>query len=337
MLTLNRPHALNALTPRMLHDIGTTLRRYENDPGVEVVILAGAGDRAFCAGGDIRFVYGCAGADDQRVRDFWAAEFLLDAYLRAYPKTVVTLLDGITMGGGVGLGCHRPVRVVTEHTRLAMPEVHLGFPPDVAATWLLARAPGLVGEHLTLTGERLAAADAIACGLADHVVPSQSRGLLIDRLTTGDVTTAIAELEIPRGRSRLLADREWIDHCYAPGTVEGILARMRTADQPRLSATRTRITAAAPLAVTVALRALREARQMSSMEDVLARDYRLMCRFLETSDLREGIYATAVDKSATPRWSPAALADVTDATVASFFAPLPDHAELSRAGTQLAP
>lgn len=327
-ITLNRPQALNALTLSMLHHVGTTLRRWEDDPSVEVVVLDGAGDRGFCAGGDIRLVHDSARAGDRRAREFWAAEFALDAYVFHYPKTVVSLVDGITLGGGVGLACHRPVRVATERSQLAMPEVRIGFAPDVAGTWLLGRAPGRLGEHLALTGDRMDAADALACGLVDHVVPANSLPLLIERLQTRDVSSAVADLHRATGQSGLIAEREWLDLCYAADGVEEILARLHAARHPHAMAAAERITAAAPTAVKVTLRALRQARRLTTIEEVLVRDYRMMCRFLESSDLVTGIRATTIDKTGTPRWSPASLEDVDEAMVDRYFAPLPDAGEL---------
>ena len=327
-ITLNRPKAINALTLPMIEVITATLEQWRHDPAIEVVVLDGAGDRGFCAGGDIRAVYDSALAGDGAAGALWRAEYRLDAAVRHYPKQVLSLLDGITMGGGVGIGCHRPLRVVTERSRLAMPEVRIGFAPDVAATLLFAQAPGRVGEHLALTGDSIGAADAIYCGLADHVVSSERLSELVSRVEAEAVDVVLADLEPVSEESApeepgLATDRIWIDECYSGGTVEEILQRLE--DQPNENAGKAaaQIRRVAPLAAEVTLRAMQQTRRETpTIEQVLARDYRVMTRFLDTHDLRDGIRTMVVDKHDSPTWSPSALGDVTEHMLDRHFASL---------------
>lgn len=325
MVTLNRPEAINALTLPMIRAVSGVLEDWSHDSAVEVVVLGGAGDRGFCAGGDIRVVYEGARARDGSAEVLWREEFELVARIARFPKPVVSIVDGITMGGGMGLGCHGPVRVATERSVLAMPEVSIGLAPDVAGTLLLARAPGHIGEHLALTADRVGAADAVYCGLVDCVVPSGSTGELVRRLLTEDLTAILDDLAIPPGEPPLAQEQAWIDQCYCAGTVEEVVSRLdaHVSDAARAAAARVR--QMSPLATKVTLRAMQETRRADSIEEVLMQDYRVASRFLQAPDLVEGIRAVVVDKDRWPRWSPAALEDVTPEMVGRHFVSLGDH------------
>ena len=171
LITLNRPKAINSLTHTMVTALSTVLTEWEHDDEIRAIVLSGAGERGLCAGGDVVTIYHSARADGVEARRFWYDEYLLDAQIGRYPKPYVALMDGIVMGGGVGVSAHARVRIVTETTKMAMPEVGIGFIPDVGGTYLLARAPGLLGLHAALTGAPFSGADAIAIGFADHFVP----------------------------------------------------------------------------------------------------------------------------------------------------------------------
>ena len=229
-LTLNRPAAFNALDTGMVRAIEAALEAWEHDPQVVAVLLDGAGEKAFCAGGDIRALW--EAARDGRpgeVAAFFYEEYWLNARIARYPKPIVAVMHGVTMGGGIGLGAHASHRIVTERSVLAMPEVKIGFAPDVGGTFLLSRAPGALGLHLALTGGRAGPADAILCGLADRHVPSDRlHDLRIGLASCRDaaaVTDCIEPLATPPEPGRLAAGRGWIDACYAGGTVEEILER----------------------------------------------------------------------------------------------------------------
>jgi enoyl-CoA hydratase len=329
-ITLNRPEALNALTLDMVRLIDAALDRFQGDPAVTTVVIDGAGDRALCAGGDIVSIYEAARSGDPSPRTFWAEEYRLNARIARFPKPVVAVMDGIVMGGGVGLSAHASHRVVTERSAVAMPEVGIGFAPDVGGTWLLARAPGEVGTHLALTAGRVGAADAIFCGLADHHVPSAALDELVRGLRWDDADTVIGGLASEPAAGRLAAGRSWIDQAYGADTVTAVVERLR-AGGPDAVAAADRIEANSPTAVKVALRALRTARTLASLEAALEMEHRISSTFLDTADFVEGVRAAVIDKDRTPKWDPAALADVADTDVDRFFVPRPDDLHLDPA------
>lgn len=321
-LTLNRPEALNALDHEMIRAMLAALDEWEDDAGVQGVLVDSVGDRAFCAGGDIGVLHRSARGDPELARGLWRDEYRLDARIARYPKPVVAIMDGITMGGGVGIGCHASSRIVTERTVLAMPEVGIGLAPDVGGTLLLSRAPGELGTHLALTGSRVAAADALHCGLADHFVESADVPALVAHLADGGTAEKYARSpDSPRSAG----ERGWIDACYGGATtVEEILRRLRARPEAAAAETADTIAACAPTALKVTLRAMREARSMTRVEDCLRQDYRRCSRFLGHHDLSEGIRAAIIDKDRSPVWRPAELAAVTPECVDRFFAPLAD-------------
>ncbi|MFI5669745.1 enoyl-CoA hydratase/isomerase family protein [Streptomyces sp. NPDC051704] len=328
VITLNRPRALNALTHPMVLRITEALAAWERDPAVVQVLIRGAGERGLCAGGDIRAIHDDAKAGGDASEGFWRDEYRLNALIARYPKPYVALMDGIVMGGGVGLSAHGGVRVVTERSRVAMPETGIGFVPDVGGTHLLARAPGELGTHLALTGAAVGAADALLCGLADHFVPAARLPELTSELAGSPAHEVLARFAQPPAPGELAAWRDRIDRCYAADTVEGIVDRLRAEDDPAAKEAAETITAKSPTALKVTLAALRRARALGSLERVLEQEFRVSCHALRTPDLVEGIRAQVVDKDRNPRWSPPAPADVTDADVERFFAPLGEAREL---------
>ncbi|MDR6975895.1 enoyl-CoA hydratase [Streptomyces sp. 3330] len=322
-ITLNRPRAINALNHTMVRRVDAALTAWERDPAVETVVLSGAGERGLCAGGDIRAVH-----DDARDGDgtasaaFWRDEYHLNARIARYPKPYVALMDGIVMGGGVGVSAHGSVRVVTERSRIAMPETGIGFVPDVGGTYLLARAPGELGTHLALTGAQIGAGDAVACGLADHCVPSRSLPDLLADLAVLPVGDALERHVRPLPEGELAGRREWIDACYAAGTVEEIVRRLCAHGDPAAKETAEILLAKSPTALKVTLAAVRRARRLGSLERALEQEFRVSCAALTTPDLVEGIRAQVIDKDRAPCWSPATLDEVSAADVERFFAPL---------------
>ncbi|KPI10599.1 3-hydroxyisobutyryl-CoA hydrolase [Actinobacteria bacterium OK074] len=331
-LTLNRPRAINALTHTMVRRIDEALTAWEHDEAVETVVLTGAGERGLCAGGDIRAIHDDARDGDGRAAaGFWRDEYRLNARISHYPKPYVAVMDGIVMGGGVGVSAHGGVRIVTERSKVAMPETGIGFVPDVGGTHLLAGAPGELGTHLALTGAVVGAADALLCGLADHFVPSPSLPPLLDGLAHAPVREVLGRYARPAPPGGLADARHWIDACYRADTVEEIVERLLDhGDSAAKEAAETLLTRS-PTSLKVTLAALRRARRLGSLEDALNQEYRVSCRALAVPDLVEGIRAQVVDKDRDPRWSPATLAEVTDADVERFFAPLGEH-ELGLAG-----
>lgn len=327
-ITLNRPRALNALNHAMVLRMGEALDAAEQDPSVVAVLLTGAGERGLCAGGDIRSIRDDALAGGRTSLDFWRDEYRLNARIARFPKPYVALMDGIVMGGGVGVSAHGSLRIVTERSRIAMPETGIGFVPDVGGTHLLGAAPGELGLHLALTGDAVGAADALLCGLADHFVPSGDLPALLtalDSCATPEAVAATAERyagTAPAGE--LSAHREWIDACYAADTVEEIVERLDGCGVPAAKQASATILAKSPTALKVTLAAVRRARRLNSLEAVLDQEYRVSSTAFTGPDLVEGVRAQIIDKDRNPRWSPAELAGVTDEDVARHFAPLGD-------------
>lgn len=335
-LTLNRPRALNSLDYGMLGLLAGALDAWEHDPDVETVLLDGAGDRGLCAGGDVRGLFqNIVGGGHADAALFFRDEYALNARIAEYRKPIVAIADGITMGGGIGLAGHAAVRVVTERSRLAMPETRIGFTPDVGGSWLLARAPGRLGEYLGLTGETMDAADAIAAGFADHFVPTENldglRHALEIRAGAGDVSERVARfLSLSKGdetpeRSRLQDARPWIDDAFSADTVSGIVERLRARPESAASATADLLEQLSPTGLAVTLAAIRRARELPTLRDALAQEYGLVMWFVTGQpDLPEGIRAQVIDKDRTPRWQPARLADLPPDLADAALAYRPD-------------
>ncbi|MFE4916877.1 enoyl-CoA hydratase/isomerase family protein [Streptomyces sp. NPDC056652] len=328
-LTLNRPRALNALTHPMVRTMDEALAAWESDDDVTAVVVSGAGDRGLCAGGDIRVIHEDARTGAGASHAFWRDEYRLNVRIARYPKPYVALMDGIVMGGGVGVSAHGGVRVVTERSAVAMPETAIGLVPDVGGTYLLSRAPGELGTHLALTGQTIGAADALLCGLADHFVPSGRLAELRAALAGPEVREAADVRETVRRygttppAGRLDADREWIDACYPAGSVEEIIDRLCGSGEPAAKDAAETLLTRSPTALKATLVAMRRARRTATLEQVIVQEYRASCAALAFPDLQEGIRAQVIDKDRRPRWSPKELAEVTDADVARFSAPPP--------------
>ncbi|MFF6776810.1 enoyl-CoA hydratase/isomerase family protein [Streptomyces sp. NPDC012637] len=327
-LTLNRPRAINALTHAMVRRIDEALTAWEDDPAVTTVVLRGAGERGLCAGGDIRAIHADARAGGTATLDFWRDEYRLNARIARLAKPYVAFMDGIVMGGGVGVSGHGSVRVVTERSRVAMPETGIGFVPDVGGTWLLGRAPGELGTHLALTGTQAGAADALLTGLADHFVPAADLPALAAELTRLPAAEAVARFARTAPPGELAGQREWIDECYRADTVEEIVRRLGDSGIPEAKETATVLLTRSPTALKATLAAVRRARTLDSLEAALDTEFRLSRAALRSPDLVEGIRAQVVDKDRNPRWTPPTLPEVTEAATESWFAPLPEGEEL---------
>ncbi len=255
---------------------------------------------------------------------FWHDEYLLNAQIGRFAKPYVSLMDGIVMGGGVGVGAHANTRVVTDTSKMAMPEVGIGFIPDVGGAYLLSRAPGSLGLHAALTGAPFSGADAIALGFADHFVPHDKLDAFSRAIVADGVERALAAHAVEPPPSNLVAERDWIDHCYAGDTVADIVAALRGHDAGPANDAANLIATRSPVALSVTLEAVRRAAKLDTLEDVLTQDYRVSCGSLRSHDLVEGIRAQLVDKDRNPKWSPASLAQVSAADVDAYFAPVDD-------------
>ncbi|AXO25741.1 enoyl-CoA hydratase/isomerase family protein [Mycobacterium avium] len=324
LITLNRPKAINSLNQPMIDALSAVLTDWARDDKVRAVLLSGAGERGLCAGGDVVSIYHSARKDGVEARRFWRDEYQLNAQISEFAKPYVAVMDGIVMGGGVGVSAHANTRVVTDTSKVAMPEVGIGFIPDVGGVYLLSRAPGGLGLHAALTGAPFSGADAIAMGFADHYVPHADVEAFRRAVVADGVESALAKYAVEPPPGELAAQRDWIDECYAGQTVEDIVAALRAHgagpahDAADLIATRS------PIALSVTLAAVRRAADLPTLKDVLVQDYRVSSASLRSHDLVEGIRAQLIDKDRNPQWSPARLADVTAADVEAYFAPVDD-------------
>lgn len=324
LITLNRPKAINSLNQRMVDDLTAILTGWAGDVAVRAVVLSGAGERGLCAGGDVVSIYHSARKDGAEARRFWRDEYLLNAQIADFAKPYVAVMDGIVMGGGVGVSAHANTRVVTDTSKIAMPEVGIGFIPDVGGVYLLSRAPGGLGLHAALTGAPFSGADAIAMGFADHYVPHADIEAFRRAIVGDGVENALAKYTVEPPPSELAAQRDWIDDCFARDTVEDIVAALAghgagpANDAANLIATRS------PIALSVTLEAVRRAAELETLKDVLVQDYRVSSASLRSHDLVEGIRAQLIDKDRDPKWSPAQLAAVTAADVEAYFTPVDD-------------
>jgi enoyl-CoA hydratase len=333
LITLNRPKAINSLNHSMVTAMSRVLADWDRDDAVTAVVVDGAGERGLCAGGDIVALYHSAKADGpekgRKARAFWHDEYLLIAQIGRFAKPYVALMDGIVMGGGVGISAHGSVRVVTDTTKMAMPEVGIGFIPDVGGTLILSHAPGLLGAHAALTGANFDGADAIAMGFADHFVPHENVADFKTAIIADGIDAALAAHSTEPPPSQLAAQREWIDRCYANHTVVDIVAALREHDTDSSTEAANLIETRSPVSVSVALEALRRAAKLDILEHVLRQEYRTSCGALRSHDFVEGIRAQVVDKDRNPKWSPASLAAVTTADVEGYFAPADRELEFS--------
>lgn len=321
IITLNRPKAINSLNQAMVHTMADVLTAWKQDDTVHTVLLDGAGDRGLCAGGDIVAIYHSARGDGSASRKFFFDEYRLNALIGRFPKPYVALMDGIVMGGGVGVGAHGNVRVVTETTKMAMPEVGIGFIPDVGGTYLLSRAPGELGLHAALTGVPITGADAIALGFADYYVPHDELAAFTRAIVDHDVDAAVRTHAVETPASKLAAQRDWIDHCYGGETLLDIIAELRGYDSEPAEDAANVIGGRSPIALAVTLAAIRRARSLSTLEDALVQEFRVSSAALRSHDLVEGIRAQVIDKDRRPTWSPASIAAVTQTEIDVYFEP----------------
>lgn len=330
IVTLNRVGALNAVTHAMVRALANKLGEWAKDTGVTRVIVKAAGERAFSAGGDIRALYDLGrGGRQDRALQFWREEYTLNTLIKRYPKPYIALIDGIVMGGGVGLSVHGSHRVAGDRFQFAMPEVGIGFFPDVGATWFLPRMPGEVGTYCALTGERLKSADALAAGIVTHCVPSDHWRELFDALVDGEKSVdatldahAVAPLPGP-----VTTRREAIDWLFKADRVEEIARALdresesRSNDAGFAGVTAAVIRAKSPLSLKIALAQVRRGREWT-FNDCMKAEFRIVSRIVNGLDFYEGVRAVIIDKDQKPAWRPASLAEVPDSEVERHFEPL---------------
>jgi len=341
-ILLNRPQALNALTLDIYRRFDPALQGWADDPSIHAVVIRGAGGRAFCAGGDVRAVYeagrGIAG-DPELTAVFFREEYRLIRRVHRFPKPYIAIIDGITMGGGAGVSVNGGYRIATERTLLAMPETAIGLFPDVGATRFLNSCPGRTGRYLGLTGARLNAADALYCGLATHFVPQDRIEPLVEALRAlrwqdggerSQIDALLASVAGDPGPAPLASRRQAIDRNFGHDSIEAILdalAAERGADAAWASETRDGLLQKSPTSLKITLRQLDIGRGFD-IDDALRLEYRLTQHVMAAHDFYEGVRAMLIDKDRDPRWRPASLAEIEEATVEAYFAPLGER-ELS--------
>jgi enoyl-CoA hydratase len=323
LVVLNRPRALNALTHGMVGDLARALEAWERDEAVQAVVLSAAGERAFCAGGDIRVLYDLGRAGRQaEALNFWRDEYRLNIRIKRYPKPYVALIDGLVMGGGVGVSLHGSHRVAGDRYSFAMPEVGIGFFPDVGATYALPRLPGEVGAYLALTGARVGPDDAVAFGLATHAVPSAAMAGVSERLVAGEpVDIVLANVSRSVAAGPIARERAVIDRCFGADAVVEIVRRLDEAgrDGSAFAAeTAAAIATKSPTSLALALAQMRRGAALS-FEAAMAAEYRIVSRVVAGHDFYEGVRATIIDKDGAPAWRPSRLEDVDAGRIEAHF------------------
>src|SRR5271170_293271 len=325
-ITLNRPKALNALTLDMAVTMTALLRSWATDPEVGAVLVDGAGERGLCAGGDIRALYDAAKSGGPLPATFWSTEYHLNVLIARYPKPVIAIMDGMVMG--VGLSAHASHRVVTERSAVAMPEVGIGFFPDIGASFLLARSPGYAGTYMALTGERMGAADAIHCGLADiHVAAARLPELpeaLADCRTAGEVRARLDAISVTPAPGKLPAAQSWVEACFSANDVEMIVDRLGGNEVEAARVALATMQKMSPTSLKVTLRNIRAALSFKKVEQSFQQDYRIALACIADHDFIEGIRAQIVDKDRNPLWHPDRLEEVTADIVDRHFKPVGD-------------
>jgi enoyl-CoA hydratase len=327
VIRLNRPKAINAMTLEMSIGIDAALDRFETDPDVAVIVLEGAGERGLCAGGDIRGLWESSREGGDLGARFWRQEYVMNARIAKYPKPYVAFMDGLVMGGGVGLSGHASHRVVTDRTKLAMPEVGLGFFPDVGGTWLLSRSPGEIGTYFGLTGQTMNGPDAIHAKFADAVVPAAKWPELREALTrvrqgatAADVSKLIDGFTTGETAGPVAAKEPIIDALFGFDRMEDIFAALKRDGSEFALATLKTLNEKSPRGMVVTLKLLRLARTASSLEECLVREYRAALEVFRSDDFREGVRAAVIDKDRNPTWSPPRIEDVTPQMLAPYLA-----------------
>jgi enoyl-CoA hydratase len=324
-IRLNRPRAIHALTRDMCDAMSQALLAWRKDPAVKAVVIDHAEGRGFCAGGDVVALARSGAADGVEAADFFHAEYRLNHLLFTYPKPTIALMDGITMGGGVGIALPCQVRIATENTRLAMPETGIGLFPDVGGGWYLSRLPGRVGQFMALTGARLDGAECRYLGLASHYVPQAALPELIDRLakTPGRAAGTAGAFAVTPPDAKIEQNLGAIAKLFAPDTLEEIVAALEVDDSDWAQTELATLRSKSPLSCKVSLRLLKEGAERESFADEMRAEFALACNVVRTHDFIEGVRALLIDKDNSPNWQPPVPEAVLDEVVDALFAEVP--------------
>ncbi|HEY8592780.1 MAG TPA: enoyl-CoA hydratase/isomerase family protein [Sphingomicrobium sp.] len=328
-IRLNRPKAIHALTTAMCEKMSRALLDWRSDDAVQVVVIDHAEGRGFCAGGDVVMLARSGAEDAEDAKRFFFAEYCLNHLLFTYDKPTVAIMDGITMGGGVGISLPCTYRVATENTRFAMPETSIGLFPDVGGGWYLSRLPGRVGEYMALTGARLDGSDCAYLNLATHYVEQAGIADLLDRImkSPGRVQGAIGAAASTAPEAKIEANISQITRLFASDRYEDVLAALEAEDSDWANSELATLRSKSPLSCKVSLRLLAEGGKRESFEHEMRAEYALASRVVRTHDFREGVRALLIDKSGDPQWDPATPEAVTDEMLDILFAPLPSSEE----------
>jgi enoyl-CoA hydratase len=326
-IRLNRPKALHALTTAMCAAMLDALDAWRDDPAVDAVLIDHAEGRGFCAGGDIRMIAQSGVGDGVEARAFFRTEYRLNHALFTYAKPIVAFMDGITMGGGVGLALPAQYRVATENTVFAMPETGIGLFPDVGGGWYLSRLPGKIGKYLALTGARIDGAECRALGLATHYLPADKLEAAKGRIarSPGAIEAVLTEFAAPAPEARILAHREAIDRLFASDRLRDIYPLLEAEPGDWAAQTLATLRTRSPQSMKVSVRLLREGAEMASFADEMRQEYAVACRVVARDDFHEGVRAVILDKDNAPRWYPARHEEVNKTMIDAIFAPLPAH------------
>ena len=329
-LTLDRPKALHALNQAMCDAITAALLTWREDEAIDLILIDHAGERGFCAGGDIRAMAAFGATDPGSGAAFFLSEYRMNELLQRYPKPICAIMDGVTMGGGVGLSVYSLYRVATERTLFAMPETGIGLFPDIGAGWFLARLPGEIGTWMALTGARLKAADCLYLDLCSHYVVADRIAALKAALLANphEAKRILARFSDDPGLAPLSGKQSALDRVFEHDNMEQIIVALEAGSswaQEQAAILKTK----SPTSLKVALHELRLAREKPNFADEMALEYRLGCRMITRHDFQEGVRAVVIDKDNAPRWSPARLEDVSVAAIAALFAPFDDQTEFT--------
>lgn len=332
MITLNRPQTLNALSVEMILALDKQLKSWAQNPNIKAVIIQGAGEKAFCAGGDIRRVYEISEDYTAEPMQFFQYEYRMNHRIFQFPRPYIALVHGITMGGGAGVSVHGSHRVGAENLRFAMPETGIGFYPDIGASYFLPRCLDRVGFYLALTGNIINAADALYAGIIDAIVPQQKFDALIAMLAETkfpadaheSVSQIINQFTVEVEPSSLLLHRYDIERCFSHQSIEAIIAALQHEKTPWAQTTLTTLLSRSPTSLKVTLRELQSS-MLLSFDECMQMEYRITNRFLKNHDFYEGVRAAIIDKDKSPQWQPKTLAEVHATDVDAYFAPLPQE------------
>jgi enoyl-CoA hydratase len=324
-LRLNRPKAIHALTTRMCETMSTALLKWRSDPSVEVVLIDHAEGRGFCAGGDVVMLARSGNEDAEEAKLFFFAEYRLNQLLFSYPKPTIAIMDGITMGGGVGIALPCTYRIATENTRLAMPETSIGLFPDVGGGWYLSRLPGRVGQFMALTGARLDGGECVYLGLASHYVEQAAVGELVERVMKSPARAqgALGAASANAPDAKIEQNLPAISRLFSSDRLEAIIAALDADESPWAETELATLKSKSPLSCKVSLRLLAEGAARTSFVDEMRAEYALAGRVVRTHDFREGVRAVLIDKTGDPQWDPPSPEEVTDEMLDILFAPLP--------------